>query len=110
MSDRIWFEGHERYDAIVIGSGFGGAMTAQVLVVAGWSVLLVERGDWVARGPENWAPDGVGQMTSHYSSESPYRVMTETGETQAGAFHCVGGPSVFYGGVAFRFRAEDFEQ
>ena len=110
MRDRIWYEGHERHDAIVIGSGFGGAMTAHVLVEAGWSVLMVERGDWVTRGPENWAPDGVGQMTSHYSSESPYRVMTESGETHTGAFHCVGGPSVFYGGVAFRFRAEDFEQ
>jgi choline dehydrogenase-like flavoprotein len=110
MSDRLWYGGHEHYDAIVIGSGFGGAMTAHVLVESGWSVLMVERGDWVARGPQNWAPDGVGQMTSHYSSESPYRVMTETGETHAGAFHCVGGPSVFYGGVALRFRAEDFEQ
>jgi choline dehydrogenase-like flavoprotein len=36
--------------------------------------------------------------------------MTESGETHTGAFHCVGGQSVFYGGVAFRFRAEDFEQ
>jgi choline dehydrogenase-like flavoprotein len=108
MKDRLGY-GSERYDAIVIGSGFGGAMAAHVLVRAGWSVLMVERGDWVTRGPHNWASDGVGQMTTHYSNESPYRVMTETGETRAGAFHCVGGQSVFYGGVAFRFRAEDFE-
>lgn len=86
----------ERYDAIVIGSGFGGAMAAHVLVDAGWSVLMLERGDWVARGAHNWAPDGVGPLTPHYSPESQ-------------TFHCVGGPSVFYGGVAFRFRARDFE-
>ena len=86
----------KQYDAIVIGSGFGGAMAAHVLIDAGWSVLMLERGDWVRRGPENWASDGVGPLTAHYSTESR-------------TFHCVGGPSVFYGGVAFRFRAQDFE-
>jgi choline dehydrogenase-like flavoprotein len=97
------------YDAIIIGSGFGGAMAAHVLVEAGWSVLMLERGDWVKRSSDNWAPEGVGPLTSHYSTEAPYRVVEVGGVTQAGAFHCVGGPSVFYGGVAFRFRAEDFE-
>jgi choline dehydrogenase-like flavoprotein len=109
MSARVGSHDRGHYDAIVIGSGFGGAMIAHVLVEAGWSVLMLERGDWVARGPQNWAPDGVGELTSHYASELPYRVRTEWGETHAGAFHCVGGPSVFYGGVALRFRAEDFE-
>jgi choline dehydrogenase-like flavoprotein len=104
-----WNGNEECYDAIVIGSGFGGAMAAHVLVGAGWSVLMLERGDWVQRGPENWAADGVGPLTPHYSTEAPYRVADDAGETKAGAFHCVGGPSVFYGGVAFRFRAEDFE-
>ena len=86
----------EPYDAIVIGSGFGGAMAAHVLVEVGWSVLMLERGDWVERGANNWAADGVGPLTEHYSAE--FRT-----------FHCIGGPSVFYGGVAFRFRPEDFE-
>lgn len=86
----------EPYDAIVIGSGFGGAMAAHVLVEAGWSVLMLERGDWVDRGANNWTADGVGPLTEHYSAD--FRT-----------FHCVGGPSVFYGGVAFRFRPEDFE-
>jgi choline dehydrogenase-like flavoprotein len=97
------------YDAIVVGSGFGGAMAAHVLVEAGWSVLMLERGDWVARGAHNWAGDGVGQLTEYYSTESPYRVTGIGRNATVGAFHCVGGPSVFYGGVALRFRAEDFE-
>jgi choline dehydrogenase-like flavoprotein len=109
MSAQAWPATGDRYDAIVIGSGFGGAMTARVLVEAGWSVLMLERGDWVARGQQNWYPDGVGPLTPHYSTESANRVWKENGKTQAGAFHCVGGPSVFYGGVALRFRAEDFE-
>ncbi len=109
MNATGWDSSDEWYDAIIIGSGFGGAMAAQVMVEAGWSVLMLERGDWVARGAENWLPDGVGPLTPHYSTESPYRVADDAGMTTAGAFHCVGGPSVFYGGVAFRFRAEDFE-
>jgi choline dehydrogenase-like flavoprotein len=111
MEDRVWSEDEDnaRYDAIVIGSGFGGAMAAHVLVESGWSVLMLERGDWVPRGPDNWAADAVGEMSPHYSKESLCRVMTESGERPVGAFHCVGGPSVFYGGVALRFRAEDFE-
>jgi choline dehydrogenase-like flavoprotein len=99
----------EPYDAIVIGSGFGGAMAAHVLVEAGWSVLMLERGDWVARGRHNWAPDGVGPLTTHYSTASPYHLSGAARGATVGAFHCVGGPSVFYGGVALRFRAEDFE-
>jgi choline dehydrogenase-like flavoprotein len=109
MGARAWSPNQEGYDAIVIGSGFGGAMAAHVLVEAGWSVLMLERGDWVKRGPDNWSEAGVGPLTSHYSTEALHRVIEVGGETQAGAFHCVGGPSVFYGGVAFRFRAEDFE-
>jgi choline dehydrogenase-like flavoprotein len=109
MAARAGSAGEERYDAIVIGSGFGGAMAAHVLVEAGWSVLMLERGDWVRRSPNNWSPEEVGPLTSHYSTEACYRVIEVGGVTQTGAFHCVGGPSVFYGGVAFRFRAEDFE-
>jgi choline dehydrogenase-like flavoprotein len=97
------------YDAVIIGSGFGGAMAAHVLVHAGWSVLLVERGEWVTRGRENWAPNAVGELTSHYSKEPAYRVLSNSGEAPVGVYQCVGGPSVFYGGVALRFRAEDFE-
>ncbi len=108
MLERTW-SADTPHDAIVVGSGFGGAMAAHVLVEAGWSVLMLERGDWVARGAHNWAADGVGPLTEHYATESPYRVTGDAGDTTAGAFHCVGGPSVFYGGVALRFRAEDFE-
>lgn len=109
MGARAWYPNQEWYDAIVIGSGFGGAMAAHVLVEAGWSVLMLERGDWVKRSRDNWSAEGVGPLTPHYSTDALYRVIEIGGATQAGAFHCVGGPSVFYGGVAFRFRAEDFE-
>ena len=95
------------FDAIVVGSGFGGAMAARVLVHAGWRVLLLERGGWVPRGPENWAQENVGELTGHYSREAPYRQLR--GGRDLGAYFCVGGPSVFYGGVSLRLREQDFE-
>jgi choline dehydrogenase-like flavoprotein len=96
------------FDAIVVGSGFGGAMAARVLVEAGWRVLMLERGGWVTRGAHNWTPEGVGQLTEHYSLAAPY-LAEPAGPRPLGAYQCVGGPSVFYGGVSLRFRERDFE-
>lgn len=97
------------YDAVVIGSGFGGTMAARELVAAGWRVLMLERGGWVERGPQNWHADGAFTMTPHYASDSAYRVLQ--GRRWADQRLCtnVGGPSVFYGGASFRFRVRDFE-
>ena len=39
-----------RYDAIVIGSGFGGAVTGCRLAEQGYRVLILERG-------RRWSPD-----------------------------------------------------
>jgi len=97
------------WDAIVIGSGFGGAMAAHALVMAGHRVLMLERGGWVARGPQNWTANGVGLTTPHYTTESPYEVMSGRRRYRAGSWQCVGGQSVFYGCASFRFRERDFE-
>jgi choline dehydrogenase-like flavoprotein len=97
------------WDAVVIGSGFGGAMAAHQLVTAGRRVLMIERGGWVARGPQNWAPSGVGLVTPHFTAESAYDVTADGRRYRAASWHCVGGQSVFYGGASFRFRERDFE-
>jgi choline dehydrogenase-like flavoprotein len=101
-------EPRTRYDAIVIGSGFGGAMTAHALVHAGLDVVMVERGDWVARGPHNWDDDGSLDLTPAATSEPPYRAVVGGNRALVGPYSCVGGPSVFYGGVSLRFREADF--
>jgi len=98
---------HAEYDAIVIGSGIGGALAAVPLVQAGWRVLMLERGEWVVRGPGNWAPAGVRELSPHYDKSTPYAVTGEE-RSSAAALHCVGGASVFYGGVSLRFRQQDF--
>jgi choline dehydrogenase-like flavoprotein len=97
------------WDTIIIGSGFGGAMAAHALVRAGQRVLMLERGTWVERGPDNWAPNGVGIATPHFTMDSPYDVRAGRRKYQAASWHCVGGQSVFYGGASYRFRERDFQ-
>jgi choline dehydrogenase-like flavoprotein len=97
------------WDAIVIGSGFGGAMAAHALVHAGQRVLMLERGGWVGRGPDSWGPRGAGLVTPHYTMDSAYDVTAGRRHYQAGSWNCVGGQSVFYGGASYRFRESDFE-
>ena len=95
-------------DAIIIGSGFGGSMVAQTLIDAGRRVVMLERGDWVVRGPHNWRPEGTVDLTSCYTKETPYRVLAGGNSKIVGSYSCVGGPSVFYGGVSMRLRERDF--
>ena len=96
------------YDLIVIGSGFGGTMAAAPAVLAGKRVLLIESGDWVGRGPHNWGPAGLSEKTPYYSHANPFDVSAGGYGKALGTYACVGGASVFYGGVAMRMREADF--
>ncbi len=95
-------------DTLVIGSGFGGVMAAYPLVMAGERVVMLERGDWVARGPHNWEIAHAHELSPHFCPDAPYHVEDARRPRRGGSFHCVGGPSVFYGGVALRLRERDF--
>ncbi len=99
----------KKYDAIVIGSGFGGAMTAKKLVDAGWNVAIIERGKEVARSPDNWARNASVDLTDNYDNSQPYRVKKGGNKSKMGSYTAVGGPSIFYGGVSFRMREKDFD-
>jgi choline dehydrogenase-like flavoprotein len=96
------------YDVIIIGSGFGGTFAAAGLVDRGLRVLMLERGRRVTRGPENWEPHAAAQLSEHYSETTPYHVTDDHGQGTTGGFFCLGGPSVFYGGVSLRYRERDF--
>ncbi|MDQ3339975.1 MAG: GMC family oxidoreductase [Myxococcota bacterium] len=96
------------WDAVIVGSGFGGAMVAHRLVDAGAKVLMIERGDWVARGDAAWLPEASLELTDSYAKDIPYRCDRNGHGPIIGGYACVGGPSVYYGCVAFRFRERDF--
>jgi len=97
------------FDLIIIGSGFGGALAAAPAVFAGKRVLLIESGDWVARGPHNWGASGLSEKTPYYNREHAFTVAAGGYRGNVGTYACVGGASVFYGGVAMRMRENDFE-
>ncbi len=86
----------------------GGAFAAHALVEAGLHVLMIERGIPVDRGEHNWAPDAVFELSPYYTQESHYLVRGDH-RGRVGTFQCVGGPAVFYGGVALRLREADFD-
>lgn len=96
------------YDAVIIGSGFGGSMTAKKLSEAGWRVAIIERGMKVERGPHNWDDKGSIDLSPHYDKSVPYHVTKGGNKKQMGVYSALGGPSIFYGGVSFRFREQDF--
>ena len=97
------------YDAIIIGSGFGGSMMAHKLTRAGWRVAMIERGDKLERGPQNWLDSGSIDLSPNYDKSLPYNIIKGGNKKQMGVYSVVGGPSVFYGGVSFRFREKDFD-
>ncbi len=95
-------------DVVIIGSGFGGTMAAKKIVDAGLRVIILERGDWVKRGPHNWANNASVDMTPQYDKSLPYEILMGGNKPRMGVYAAVGGPSLFYGGVSFRFRENDF--
>jgi len=96
------------YDALIIGSGFGGAMAAHRLVRAGWRVLLVERGDWVPRDSATRNPGAT--MIRHAVLLHGERVSLPCwrGRRICRQPLLCRRASVFYGGASFRMREDDF--
>ena len=59
------------YDIIIIGTGAGGGTLARHLAPSGKSILLLERGDWLKREPENWSAAEVF-VNNRYVSPDPW--------------------------------------
>ena len=97
----------EHYDVIVIGSGAGGGTMTYALAGTGKSVLLLERGDFLPREPQNWSSAAVWTENRYHNSGT--WIDDETGE----AFppkqnYYVGGNTKVYGAILFRMRERDF--
>jgi len=96
----------EHYDVIIIGTGAGGGTLAHRLAPTGKRILLLERGGYLPREPQNWDSDEVFRKERYLSGE-------EWIDKDGAAFrphqqYFVGGNTKFYGAILFRLRREDF--
>jgi choline dehydrogenase-like flavoprotein len=94
------------YDIIIIGTGAGGGTLAHRLAASGKSILLLERGGWLKREPENWQSEEVFEK-GRYVSKGLWRDKSGK-EFQPGTYHYVGGMTKMYGAALFRLREKDF--
>src|SRR5690349_1163853 len=96
----------EHYDVIIIGTGAGGGTLPHRLAPTGKRILLLQRGGYLPREPENWSSEEVFLNERYLSGE-------EWIDKDGTAFrphqqYFVGGNTKFYGAILFRMRAGDF--
>ena len=94
------------YDVIIIGTGAGGGTLARHLAPSGKRVLLLERGDWLPREPENWSTADVFVDGRYISPDTWYDEKGKTFQPQVHYF--VGGATKLYGAALYRLRERDF--
>jgi choline dehydrogenase-like flavoprotein len=94
------------YDVIVIGTGAGGGTLARHLAPSGKRILLLERGDWLPREPQNWLAQDVFVDNRYVSADTWYDANGKPFQPQIHYF--VGGATKLYGAALYRLRAEDF--
>jgi choline dehydrogenase-like flavoprotein len=109
-------------NAVVVGAGAGGGIVARELAEAGLSVVLFERGRW-----QSFADHGHDELISQRTSplgnafgpdNARYRRVVQDGDgwrvvkPNDGAYSnnaaCVGGGTLSYGAMAWRFMPQDF--
>lgn len=94
------------YDVIIIGTGAGGGTLAAHLAPSGKRILLLERGDFLPREPQNWDTAEVF-VNNRYISQDTWT--DGNGKAfQPQIHYYVGGATKLYGAALYRLRAEDF--
>jgi choline dehydrogenase-like flavoprotein len=96
----------DEYDVVIIGTGAGGGTLARKLAPSGKRILLLERGDWLPREPENWQAQDVFVDNRYVSPDTWYDGDGNPFQPQIHYF--VGGSTKLYGAALYRLRAEDF--
>jgi choline dehydrogenase-like flavoprotein len=96
----------DAYDVIIVGTGAGGGTLARHLAPSGKRILLLERGDWLPREPQNWLAQDVFVDNRYVSPDTWYDEKGKPFQPQIHYF--VGGATKLYGAALYRLRKEDF--
>jgi len=102
------------FDVCVIGTGAGGGVMIDQLTAAGFSVVALERGPYLATSEfdDDELRNGVRDLVFSANQEESF-YNAATGETQTGSFsrisHCVGGTITHWDGMSWRFRPDEFK-
>jgi len=91
---------------VIVGSGMGGGTLAWGLAQRGIDVLVVERGDYLPREPQNWSPHAVFVQRRYKPTET--WLDDDEREFSPGVHYVVGGNTKVYGSSLPRLRVEDF--
>jgi choline dehydrogenase-like flavoprotein len=94
------------FDVIIIGSGAGGGTLAAKLSLSGKRILLLERGSWLPREPQNWDTAAVFVDNRYISKDTWYDHHGKAFQPQVHYF--VGGATKMYGAALYRLREKDF--
>lgn len=98
----------EKWDAIVVGSGAGGAATAYKLVTAGKRVLMIEKGHRLPRDSSTLSTIAVFKEGRFFNTtewqDGRGKPFVPTGE-----HYNLGGKTKWYGAALLRFAAHEFE-
>jgi choline dehydrogenase-like flavoprotein len=95
------------YDFIIIGTGMGGGTLVYALRESGAKILLLERGDFLPREPQNWQVDAIFKENRYKPAENWIDASNGNG-FKPGVHYYVGGNTKVYGAALPRFRVEDF--
>jgi choline dehydrogenase-like flavoprotein len=98
--------GQDGYDVVIVGSGAGGGTLARRLAPSGKRILLLERGGWLAREPQNWDSEAVFVENRYVPKET--WLDGDGRPFQPGVHYNVGGATKMYGAALYRLRERDF--
>ena len=112
-----------KVNAVVIGAGAAGPIVAKELATVGWKVVQLERGKWNTPADcrkddlhnqrtsvlgHPFGPDDGGNPRVFQSPSGELRILEPSGPGYNNNAACVGGGTLSYGAMAWRFQPNDF--